>query len=265
MSKEQNKYQEEIGLSTLQRYTGSNVGDFKEYILLVNFPSYLENFSKLYQSSQTQGTVMKTVHSEKLNISVINYGVGSPVAALVIDLLSFIKPKAVLMIGMCGGLRQDYQVGDFFNPVAAVRGEGTSDAYMPPQIPSLSSFTLQRTVVETLEKQHLPYHTGVIHTTNIRFWEFDKNFINTLKEERVQAIDMECATLFTAGYAKEVPIGALMLISDLPLKQKGIKTDESAKEIFRKHSQKHLKVGIDILQNIQVNVQGNPNQEYSYF
>ena len=260
-----NKYQEEIGLSTLKRYTGSSISDFKPYILLINFPHYMEHFKNISEGSQTHGTVMETVHSDKLNISAINFGVGSPVAALIIDLLSFVKPKGVLILGMCGGLRRKYKVGDFFNPVAAVRGEGTSDYYMPPQIASLSSFYIQRFVAEELERRHLTYYSGVIHTTNIRFWEFDDEFIKNLKEERVQAIDMECATLFTAGYAKKIPVGALMLISDSPLKQEGIKTDESAKKIFREHTQKHVDIGISILQNIKNNDSTRTAQGYSYF
>jgi AMP nucleosidase len=148
------------------------------------------------------------------------------------------------MLGMCGGLRDEYSIGDFFNPVAAIRGEATSDFYMPKQSPSLSSFVIQRFVCEELEKRGLKYHTGVIHTTNVRFWEFNDAFKKTLMEERAQAIDMECATLFTVGFAHYVPIGALMLISDTPLKDK-------AKLVFEKYTGVHVDIGITVLKNMQ--------------
>jgi len=171
--------------------------------------------------------------------------------ALVVDLLSFIKPKAVIMLGLCGGLRDEYRVGDFFNPVAAIRNEGTSNSYMPPQCPALSSFVLQRLACEELEKQKLKYHTGVIHTTNVRFWEFNEEFKASLAVERAQAIDMECATLFIVGYARRVPVGALMLISDVPLQRGGIKTAESAKKLFEKYTGQHIDVGINALKTAQ--------------
>ena len=240
-----------VGVSTLERYTGSSVDEFQPYILLTNFKKYVDLFAGTCSHKMKQGSVMRSCHSSEEGISIIDYGVGSPVAALIIDLLSFITPSAVLMLGMCGGLKEQYEIGEFFNPVAAVREEGTSNAYMPPQCPSLSSFVIQRFVSEELERRNLLYHTGVIHTTNVRFWEFNEGFKAMLKEERVQAIDMECATLFTVGYARSVPVGALMLISDLPLKEGGVKTKESSREVFSKHTDLHIGVGVSVLKNIQ--------------
>ncbi|MFA5859433.1 MAG: AMP nucleosidase [Elusimicrobiota bacterium] len=240
-----------VGISTLERYTGSMKDEFQPYILLSNFKHYVNIFSKKFHVAIRQGSVMRSCHSLKNKISIIDYSVGSPVAALITELISFVCPNAVLMLGMCGGLRNEYEVGDFFNPVAAIRGEGTSNDYMPPQVPALSSFVIQRYVCEELERRELKYHNGVIHTTNVRFWEFNEEFKKVLITERVQAVDMECATLFTVGFAKLVPMGALMLISDLPLKPGGVKTKESARVVFQKYTGTHLDTGIMVLKNIQ--------------
>lgn len=240
-----------VGISTLERYTGSSASEFQPYILLTNFKSYVDFFTIKFNKPIRQGSVMRACHSPEDKISIIDYSVGSPVAALVIELLSFIRPKSVIMLGMCGGLRGEYKVGEFFNPVAAIREEGTSNAYMPAQVPSLSSFVIQRHIVEELERRDLTYHTGVIHTTNVRFWEFNEDFKKTLITERVQAIDMECATLFTVGFSRYVPIGALMLISDLPLKKRGVKTAESARLIFEKYTALHIDTGISVLKCMQ--------------
>ncbi|MBI5888159.1 MAG: AMP nucleosidase [Deltaproteobacteria bacterium] len=240
-----------VGLSTLERYTGSAAAEFQPYILLTNFKMYVDMFAQMAGQPLRQGSVMQACHAKKERISMINFSVGSPTAALVVDLLSFIKPRGVLMLGMCGGLREEHREGDFFNPVAAIRGEGTSDAYMPKQSPSLSSFVIQRFVCEEIERRALNYHTGVIHTTNVRFWEFNDAFKKTLLEERAQAVDMECATLFTVGFARYVPIGALMLISDTPIKAKGVKTAESARMVFEKYTGLHVEMGIEVLKNMQ--------------
>lgn len=240
-----------IGISTLERYTGSSAAEFQPYILLTNFKLYVRAFAEIYKAPVHKGSVMRACHAPKDGISIIDCSVGSPTAALVVDLLSFIKPKAVIMLGLCGGLRDEYQVGDFFNPVAAIRNERTSDSYMPPQCPALSSFVLQRLACEELEKRKLKYHTGVIHTTNVRFWEFNEEFKASLASERAQAIDMECATLFIVGYARRVPIGALMLISDVPLKPGGIKTADSSKKLFEKYTGLHIDIGIEALKTAQ--------------
>lgn len=240
-----------VGISTLERYTGSGSAEFQPYILLTNFKRYLALFSERFGVEIRQGSAMRACHAPQAGISIVDYGVGSPVAALIIELLSFLKPRAVLMLGMCGGLRDEYAVGDFFNPVAAIREEGTSNAYLPPQCPSLSSFVIQRFACEELERRGLTYRTGVIHTTNVRFWEFNENFRTMLHSERVQAIDMECATLFTVGFARLVPVGALMLVSDLPLRAGGVKTKESARAVFESYAALHIDTGVAILANMQ--------------
>jgi len=240
-----------IGIDTLERYSGSSSKDFQPYILLTNFSKYAKIFAQEMKEPLQEGSMMTVCHSKKNRISIINYGLGSPMAALLMELLSFIKPKATLMLGMCGGLRDDYKVGEYFLPVAAIREEGTSDAFMPKQCPALSSFVIQRYLAEELERRHMPYHNGVIHTTNVRFWEFKEELRSNLKRERVQTIDMECATLFMVGFYFFVPVGALMMISDLPLKPKGIKTAKSAKALFENNALDHIQTGITCLLNMQ--------------
>jgi len=241
----------QAGIGTLERYTGSEAGSFQQYVLLTNFERYVKAFSKISGATLTEGTAMQAAHWPEEKITMISYGVGSPTAALIIDLLHFISPEAVLMLGLCGGLRIKHNIGDYFLPVAAVRGEGTSDHYLPPQVPSLSNFTIQRYVAAEMERRKLLYHTGVIHSTNFRFWEFDEVFKERLLTEKAQTIDMECATLFTVGYARQVPVGALMLISDRPLVAGGVKTPESSKRLFEEHSKTHIEIGAKVLMNLR--------------
>lgn len=241
----------DIGISTLERYTGSILDDFQPYILLTNFHKYLEIFAKVQNQEITYGSAMSCCHDKTNKITIINFGIGSPLAALIMELLVYVKPHATLMLGMCGGLRDEYSIGDYFNPVAAIREEGTSMAYLPERCPSLSSFIIQRYVCKELEKNNRCYRTGVIHTTNVRFWEFKKDFKQKLIEERAQAIDMESATLFTVGFVNEVPIGAMHLISDLPLELSGIKTKDSAKKLINDHSTCHVQMGVNVLKTMQ--------------
>lgn len=241
----------QVGHNLIERYTGSPISHFQPYILLTNTKQYVDLFAKLFKLKTTEGSAMGACHNKSRGITIINYGVGSPVAALIAELLSFIKPKATIMLGLCGGLRNNYKEGDYFNPVAAIRDEGTSEAFMPHRCPSLSSFVIQRYICEELERHNKKYHNGVIHTTNVRFWEFKEEFKKRLREEKAQVIDMECATIFTVGFAYKIAIGALMLITDMPLKPSGIKTKGSAKKVFDKYAKEHIKIGVNTLIKMQ--------------
>ncbi len=234
----------------LERYTGSPVESFRKQIILTNFDYYLERFHNLRGDERTQGSAMGVVHSSKADVSIVDFSIGSPTAALIIELLSVIDPKAVLLLGMCGGLHRSLKVGDFVLPTAAIRDEGASRHFMPPQVPALPTFKVQKFVSQILVEQGLDYRTGVVHTTDYRFWEFDQRFKAQLYEERALAIDMETATLFVGGFASKVPIGALLLVSDLPLQRGGIKTKKSAKAVFRRFTDLHLEIGTKAMSEI---------------
>ncbi|MDP4688070.1 MAG: AMP nucleosidase, partial [Salibacteraceae bacterium] len=184
-------------------------------------------------------------------VSIINFGMGSPNAATVMDLLSSIKPKAVLFLGKCGGLKRKSEVGDFILPLAGIRGEGTSNDYFPPEVPALPAFTLQRAVSSTIRDYKQDYWTGTVYTTNRRVWEHDEKFKEYLRNIRAMAIDMETATLFSVGFANHIPVGALLLVTDQPMIPEGIKTDESDKKVTANFVDMHIQIGIDALKEIR--------------
>lgn len=245
-----NPAKQKIASDILERYTGSDLKDFRRQIILTNFEYYLERFHSLCGGERTKGSAMQAVHSPSADVTLVDFKIGSPTAALIIEVLSTINPTAVLLLGMCGGLHRSLKVGDFVLPTAAIRDEGVSRHFMPPQVPALPTFKIQKFVSQIVVGQGLDYRTGVVHTTDYRFWEFDEKFKAQLYEERALAIDMETATLFTAGFACKVPIGALLLVSDLPLKRGGIKTKSSAKGVFRDYTDLQLQLGIKAMSEI---------------
>lgn len=239
------KTKEEIVKNWLPRYTGTPIEQFGEYILLTNFINYVELFAQKFDVEIFGiGRAMQTATAN--NITIINFGMGSAMAATVMDLLSAVDPKAVLFLGKCGGLKKT-QIGDLVLPIAAIRGEGTSNDYMRPEIPALPSFRLQRAVSSTIKKYEMDYWTGTVYTTNRRIWEHDEPFKDYLRELRAMAIDMETATIFTVGFVNSIPHGALLLVSDNPLVPEGVKTEESDKRVTGQFVNKHLEIGIDAL------------------
>ena len=247
---EEDPHEAKVARDALERYSGSSPDEFCDFVLLTNFSNYVIEFSKISGQPLKQGGVMLCCHWPEKNMSILDFKVGSPAAALVIDLLSFTKPRACLMLGMCGGLRRKYKIGDYLLPVAAIRGEGTSDFYFPPEVPALSNFIIQKALSDILDRKKRTYHIGIVHSTNIRFWEFSDEFRQTLICNRVQGIEMECATLFSAGYKRHVYVGALLLISDLPLNKDGIKTKEISEKI-KPMTRSHVLDGIEAMKYLQ--------------
>ena len=243
------KTKEEIVKNWLPRYTNTRLDQFGQYILLTNFADYLERFSEQYEAEILgEGKPMQTVTHD--NITLINFGIGSAMAATVMDLLSAVSPKAVLFLGKCGGLKKKTEVGDLILPIAAIRGDGTSDDYLPIEIPALPSFQLQRAVSSTIKKYALDYWTGTVYTTNRRVWEHDSRFKKYLRKARAMAIDMETATLFTVGFINEIPRGALLLVTDNPMVPQGVKTGDSDLKVNEKFVEIHLQLGIDSLKEL---------------
>jgi AMP nucleosidase len=233
----------------LPRYTGTPLEGFGEYILLTNFINYVHTFAET-NNVEVIGKDKPMQTATANNITIINFGMGSAMAATVMDLLSAIHPKATLFLGKCGGLKKKTKLGDLILPIAAIRGEGTSNDYMPPEIPALPSFSLQRAVSSMIKKHELDYWTGTVYTTNRRVWEHDEKFKKYLRKTRSIGVDMETATLFTVGFMNEIPRGALLLVSDNPMVPHGVKTSESDKAVTTSFVNHHLQIGIEALEEL---------------
>ncbi len=244
------KTKKEIVDNWLPRYTGRKLEDFGEYILLTNFTNYVEKFAQYFETPII-GSEKNMPNASAEGITIINFGMGSPNAATIMDLLSAISPKGVLFLGKCGGLKEDNHLGDFILPIAAIRNEATSADYLPPEVPALPAFNMQRAISHVLRDSGLDYWTGVVYTTNRRVWEYDIKFKKLLKKTRAMAIDMETATLFTVGFANKIPTGALLLVSDQPMISTGVKTSESDQLVTLEYVNNHLKAGIDALLEIK--------------
>jgi len=236
---------EDIVRDWLPRYTGRPLDQFGEYILITNFSNYVELFAQRF-GIEVVGRDHPMQSATAENITILNFGMGSAMAATTMDLLSAIDPKAVLFLGKCGGLKKT-KLGDFVLPIAAIRGEGTSNEYMPPEVPALPSFRLQRAVSESIIKHKCDYFTGTVYTTNRRVWEHDETFKEYLRKIRAIGIDMETATVFLVGFVNSIPKGALLLVSDNPMNPEGIKTTESDRTVTEQFVHKHLDIGIDAL------------------
>jgi AMP nucleosidase len=244
------KTKEEIVNNWLPRYTGKKLEDFGKYILLTNFGGYVKMFAD-WNNVSVEGLDRPMQTATYGGITIINFSMGSAMAATIMDLLTAIEPKAVLFLGKCGGLKRKNQLGDLILPIAAIRGEGTSNDYMPAEVPALPAFSLQKAISYTIRLSGRDYWTGTVYTTNRRVWEHDEKFKEYLRSIRAMAIDMETATIFSVGFMNEIPTGALLLVSDQPMIPEGVKTEESDKKVTDTFVTDHLRIGIDSLKELQ--------------
>ena len=250
----------EIAQNWLPRYTGMPLDKFGDYILITNFKDYVIKFAERFLSEvYGEGRAMQaSTNSDGLTI--INYGIGSPNAATVMDLLVAVNPKGVLFLGKCGGLKDSSEIGNFILPIGAIRGDGTSNDYFPPEVPALPSFKLHKFVSDIIVEKNSDYRTGVIFTTNRRVWEHDKPFLKRLKKTTAIGVDMETATVFSVGHYNEIARGALLLVSDVPLTPEGVKTETSDKAVTQKWVDLHLEIGIKAMTDI-----GQSGEEIKHF
>jgi AMP nucleosidase len=252
----------DIAKNWLPRYTGTAIDDFGDYILITNFSDYVERFAQQFDCDiQGEGRPMQT-STNCQGLTIINYGMGSPNAATIMDLLSARQPHGVLFLGKCGGLKETTDIGHFILPIAAIRGEGTSNDYFPPEVPALPSFKLHKFVSDKIVQQGQEYRTGVIYSTNRRVWEWDSKFKDYLASLSAIAIDMETATIFIVGHSNEISRGALLLVSDMPLIPEGVKTEESDKAVSQKYVDLHLQIGIEAM--TEIGDKGEPIKHFRY-
>ena len=250
----------DIAKNWLPRYTGMPLEKFGEYILVTNFKNYVEKFSERFSVEiHGEGRAMQAATNPN-GLTIINFGMGSPNAATIMDLLVAVNPKGVLFLGKCGGLKDSSEIGNFILPIGAIRGDGTSNDYFPPEVPALPSFKLHKFVSDIIIEKQSDYRTGVIFTTNRRVWEHDKKFLKRLKQTTSIGVDMETATIFSVGHFNEIARGALLLVSDVPLTLDGVKTEESDKAVTQKWVDLHLEIGIKAMTEI-----GKSGEEIKHF
>jgi AMP nucleosidase len=250
----------QIAKNWLPRYTGTKIDEFGDFMLLTNFYNYVTKFAERFKCDiKGIGRPMQTATNSR-GLSIINFGIGSANAATIMDLLVARKPEGVLFLGKCGGLKNSTEIGHFILPTAAIRGDGTSNDYFPPEVPALPSFKLHKFVSDKILKRKLEYRTGVIYTTNRRVWEWDNEFKKYLKNLGAIGIDMETATLFVVGYANQIARGALLLVSDLPMIPEGVKTEESDRLVTQKFLDLHLEIGIEAMTDV-----GSKGEQIKHF
>lgn len=153
-------------------------------------------------------------------VIVTSTGIGGPSAAIALEELAKLGVKTAVRIGTCGGIAPSVRGGDLIIPTAAVRMEGTSREYVPPEYPAAADFSVVSALVSAAREGGLRYHTGVVQSKDSFYGQHSPqsmpvsyelmNKWDAWKRLGVLASEMETAALFTVGAVRGVRMGCIL-------------------------------------------------------
>ncbi|HEV2573522.1 MAG TPA: AMP nucleosidase [Beijerinckiaceae bacterium] len=284
----------DFSLRRLVHYTGTDWRDMQPWVLLTNYHRYVDQFVRLGLAEVLAGTAdalavpgggrigkgdiddgtaervmaapwhrfqMPAYHLIRKNgegITLVNIGVGPSNAKNITDHLAVLRPNCWLMVGHCGGLRQEQVIGDYVLAHAYLRQDHILDELVPPDIPIPALAEIQVALQEAAaeitgekgERLKRRLRTGTVVTQDDRNWELqwtkERRRIN---QSRAVAVDMESGTIAAQGYRLRVPYGTLLCVSDKPLHGE-IKLPGAANAFYERAVGEHLKIGLRALSKL---------------
>jgi purine-nucleoside phosphorylase len=145
---------------------------------------------------------------------VAEFGIGAPVAAVMLEDLIALGCRRVISIGTCGGMSQELSVGELVLPERAVRDEGTSHHYLPAGEPARANGELTSRLADELQDR------GLMHRRSAT-WTTDAIYRETADEVRahvaagVDVVEMEAAALFAVAQVRGADVASLLVVSDI--------------------------------------------------
>jgi len=138
---------------------------------------------------------------------------GAPGCVALAEELAAFGTKRIIFMGYCGSLQPSVRAGDIIVPSEAIREEGTSYHYLPPDVAVQPHQEILGVIRDCLERKKIPYHQGKIWTIDAIYRE-TKGKVKQYQAEGVLGVEMELAALFAFGMARQVAVGGLLVVAD---------------------------------------------------
>ena len=139
--------------------------------------------------------------------------VGAPLAAGLLDEVIAYGCRAFVACGSAGVLDRGIAVGHVVVPVSAVRDEGTSYHYAPPDREIAASPDAVAAIESTLIERNVPYVKGKTWTTDAFFRETPAK-VARRRAEGCLTVEMEAAAFFAVARFRGVSFGQLLYGGD---------------------------------------------------
>lgn len=146
--------------------------------------------------------------------SVLGPLIGAPYAVMLMEILIASGAERIIFFGLCGAISPDVKIGDIILPGGALIDEGTSGHYGgKPGGVARASETVTKTIETLLAQKKVPFHEGLIWTTDAVFRETGEK-VRHFQEKDALGVEMETSALFSAGRFRNVDVGAVLVVSD---------------------------------------------------
>ena len=157
-------------------------------------------------------------------VSAVSSGMGGPSVAIGVEELKDLGVHTFIRVGTCGGGQPEVKVGDLVIASAAVRTEGTADAYGPKEYPAVASHAVVAALIAAAQAAGVRHHVGVIRAVDSLYSDLLPDSMPDPARHRAElamwaragvlANDMESSTLFVVGALRKLRAGSLLLCVD---------------------------------------------------
>lgn len=154
--------------SELQYHIRCGEGDVGRYVILPGDPGRCEKIAAYFDDAvfvaqnREYTTYTGTLLGEK--VSVCSTGIGGPSSAIAIEELFALGADTFIRVGTCGGIDLKVRAGDLVIATGAIRQDGTSHEYAPPEYPAVADFSVTQALVWAAEEEGCRFYTGVVQS-----------------------------------------------------------------------------------------------------
>ena len=214
-----------LDTTEIQYHINASKGEIGGYCILPGDPgrcekiaAYLENPYHL-TTNREYNIWCGTLAGEL--VTVCSTGIGGPSTAIAVEELAACGAHTMIRVGTCGGISLKAQAGDVIIASGAVRLDGTSHEYAPPEFPAVSGTKALFALNKAAEELELSYHSGIVQSKDSFYGQHSpaRMPISSTLEAKweawkrlgVLASEMEASTLFTVGSALGLECGAVFM------------------------------------------------------
>jgi len=217
----------EVQFSEVKYHIQMKKGDVGRYVLLPGDPARTDLIAKLFDNAKLIAnhreyrTWTGTLLGEK--VSVTSTGIGGPSTASAVEELIAIGADTFIRVGTSGGMQPEQIPGELAITLAAIRDEGTTMHYMPPEFPAVADFDVTQALRQAAIKLDVPYRVGISQSKDSFYGQHEPErmpvsdrLIQRWKAWKMGGAicsEMEAATLFVLGNIYRVRTGGIMLVA----------------------------------------------------
>ncbi len=194
-----------------------------KYCILPGAPERVEQIARELEAPVFIGSNREfTIWNGKLNgnlVSVCSTGIGGPSTAIAAEELADCGAEVMIRVGTCGGIDTRVKSGDMVVASGAVRQDGTSHEYAPPEFPAIPDARVLFALANAAGRSGVPSHIGVVQSKDSFYGQHSPERMpvasrlaeqwEAWKRLGVLASEMEAAALFTVGAARGIATGAI--------------------------------------------------------